>query len=379
MLEKKQQIKKLTLVAMLICVAASCSDSKFSGTARVAPPVEATAAGEKLFHVDCIGDQSNSSLTTDFSGPINSTIRLEGEFCKLNATPGQGSDLSVIFVLDFSGSMRTNDPSPDSCGRLQAAQAIATRLEQKTPVGAQASLKFGMVGFDSVAAPKIQITTLAAFKAQLTAQNFCGFTTGGATNYADAFKQTQSFLSAAQGTKVVYFISDGMPTMGSSGIGGDPHGEGQSAAEALRSSIASLTLNAIFLGASTTDPLSDPSQDPKTYLEKITGSADRVRLVTNADQVADQITTFVDPVVPTLETTSALGQLVSGTGASKAVSVKSLIPSTTKPGIWQFVTEPFPLYATPGTVTNNVVTLSVKASDGSQKQSIVTIRFTPTN
>lgn len=367
-----------TTVGLLLIASgyfSACGDSSFKGSTPRKPSLEAKPASEKVLNVACSGTNGEATLVTDLSGTARDLFKIEGEFCQLPATEGKTGELDIVFSIDFSGSMKQNDPGTgSSCGRLAAANAIYNKLKGSIPTGAK--VRVGVVGFDTLSKTKVPMTSLDSFGTSLTYANFCDQNSNGYTNYAAAFDATRTILGDSKGNKTVYLISDGMPTVGG-GLFETPHSAGLKAADKLKAEIKDLVLNAVFLGAKA-DPLdpSAPEEDPKTYLEKITGSPDRVRLVENAEAIASQIVTFEDPVVPTMDTASVTGKISAPGFSERDLKVAKFEQDAACKGVWKFATESFKLETASGKAVSNLVTLRVKSSDGKERVATATINFT---
>src|SRR5262249_46019233 len=133
----------------------------------------------------------------------------------------------------------------------------------------------------------------------LTPAQFCG--QNGSTNYAAAFKSAQQALQSSTGSRTIYFITDGQPQLTGDR---DPQAEqdGLTAAQALKTALPNVAINAIFLQPSTA--AADPDFDPQAYLTQITGSADKVRLVSAAADLAGEILKFGFPELDVVENTA---------------------------------------------------------------------------
>ena len=352
----------------------SCGESSFKGTTPKKKSAEATPASEKVLKVSCSGTNGVATLVTDISGTSRDLVKIDGEFCQLPAGEKKTGELDIVFTIDFSGSMKNNDPgTTTSCGRLEAAKAIHAKLLSAIPAGAK--VRVGVVGFDSLSKTMVPLTAFESFATSLTYNNFCGFNEKGSTNYTAAMDATRNMLTGSSGNKTVYLISDGMPTVGG-GILETPHSGGLRAANRLKSEIKDLVLNAVFLGHKV-DPLDDPvAEDPKAYLEKVTGSPDRVRLVTNADSIASEIVKFEDPIIPTMDTASASASLAAAGFSSRELKITKLEQDPSRSGVWKFSTEAFKLHTTASKMVSNLVTLKVKSSDGTERIATATINFT---
>lgn len=350
----------------------ACGESSFKGSDPKKPGYTLEPASEKTLAMSCDAT-GMASLQTDLTGTSRDLVKITGEFCNVTGQPGRSGDLDVVFTLDFSGSMKANDPGTGtSCGRLDAAKAIHAKLVSalaQNAASARAKVRVGVVGFDTTSALKVPLTNVNEFATKLNYETFCGFNDKGYTNYASAFDATREVLRNSLGSKVVYLISDGMPTVGGA-LFQTPQSAGKQSADQLRNEIKDLTFNAVFL-----QPKSDADGDPKVYLESLTGSADRVRLVASADQIGAQIVTFQDPVAGTLDGNSANGTISTVGFAQRTIKITKLEADAARQGVWKFETAPFTLNAAAAQKVSNEIVIKIKASDGSEKTATARINF----
>lgn len=307
------------------------------------------------FWVPCNSTTSGGEAKGSITGNQGAIIRISGEFCPSRAI----SQISVLFVVDFSGSMTgplegPNDPTmAGTCGRLRAAEALVKKFDELQNV----SLNLGMVGFSNDARLRLPFTDIASFRASLTTENWCGSDSNLArTNYRAAFEAANTALSNRSGDKVIYFVSDGSPTTG--GTGGQSNTQaGLTAAQSLRNQYGrDLVLNAVFLGYR-----NGQAQNPQTYLESITGSAASVRLVSGANELVAAVTSF--PITQDLiRADKVTGNLV-GNNQNSAVGLagfKRLNPDHR----YIYVSQPIKLIGEPGSKTTNIVTFEAITDDG---------------
>jgi uncharacterized protein YegL len=336
------------------------------------PNIPAYDEGENgVFWVPCAEGKSGGTMQGSLRTAGGATIRVAGELCPKK----RDSKLSVLFVVDFSGSMEgnpfegPNDPrSGGSCGRLRAAEALVKKFESDEFKGV--TITAGMVAFANDAQLRLPLADLAALKGSLSEQNWCGALGATArTNYRAAFEQAQAALSGRTGDTVVYFISDGSPTVGGDG-GKSNEQAGLEAAQALRQAGGDdLVLNAVFLGYQ-----NGQAQNPQGYLEQVTGAADRVRVVGGADALVDAIQdldTSSDKLAK-----SDLTAVHAANGDSKAVTISSLRKSTERKGAYVWITEPIELIGEVGETIANTITVQAKTSLGEKLQSKAVIDFT---
>ena len=329
--------------------------------------------------------------------PVRVVTQVRGQFC-----PKATNHLTVLFVVDYSGSMgrhipasgQPENPGHDpqingSCGRLRAAQAIIADINASRSPGDQ--IDVGMVPFAGgiVTNKFIQIQSLDSFAAQVSKDSFCQYVVqdpsfgydpqnpGGidgpqgilgigqvdaSTNYRAAFTAAESLLGRVYGRKVAYFISDGEPTSG----GSDPVQAGIDAGRSMRDHIDNFTLNGLLLG--------NEGAAAQDVLVQVTGSADRVRMADNADDLAKQIMSFTTAAI---DETSGDATLSVAPYPTAEIGLHYLGQDASHPGIWQYETQPFVLLGNPGTTTLNIVDVTARGQDGSTYRSTVTIRYTP--
>lgn len=374
----------LVATLMSTLVGAGCNDTAFKSQnprkaeAQTARDPKKSDAALKLL---CEGGKGEARLVTDLKGSEATSVRLEGEFCGI-PDGSASAKLTMLFVLDVSGSMRDNDPLVgDSCGRLAAGIAIVNKLEQELRDGVE--INVGLLAFGSQALPLVEPQPLASFKTQLTSATLCR-DDGRGTNYEAAFAGAKDALDDVEGNKAVYFISDGLPTESGTGIltglGGFGDAKaiyeaGAKAAAELRG-LPDLTLNTIFLGAgSGTGGLDTAGYDAQSYLEEITGDKDRVRLVTSADDLAAEIVKFDTPEAVTLDKDSVSATVSAPAFGKTPIKVASLEPAPGRDGVWTFVTEPFTLFGTKQKAVANEVVLTVKGGDGKDYRATAVINF----
>lgn len=405
MVMKNSCDRALNVMIQLVCfvgfvgLVANCNSGTFIGQSRkqgVEPPAPTPSptpvpTKDDKLSLTCDPAETSADKTLDYKAPAGTivTVSLSGQLCY--AVKNQ---LTVLFVVDFSGSMGKhqptsggatldgNDPQTSgSCGRLRAASAIVDKLRREH--GANDTIKVGFVPFagnvlsDRIVAP----TDLDTFSGMLTKNHFCQYVIqnssfgvdpinpggiypyGGvdaSTNYRAAFETAGTELQGMTGRKVIYFISDGEPTSG----GSDPTTAGLQAAKTLESSISDLTVNGLLLGTE--------GAQAQSVMEQIAGQADRVRIADNADQLASEILKFPDV---TFQAGTAQGELVGRPDAEKSLTL-TLQPVTNKTGVWAYETSKFVLLGEPGKTTENKVHIKAQSSDGSTHESLVTIRFT---
>ncbi len=401
MLNQKYLTLRLLLRSLMgpfvyLMVASSCNDSGFSGDngkkVKQALPARPILEPDTQLSIPCV--DGKGQLVKKLSGVNDPVVALEGEFCG-SAQLSSGAPLTVLFIIDGSGSMRTSDPtSGGSCGRLKATEQILKTL--KSSSGSQ--IQVALHNFGDLSQSVLEPSPLDRANSLLNPGTLCGFGFGG-TNYQSALTKAKETLQSIQGKKVVYFITDGAPSMSGTSasnlnipqanirtqadaqrILGPIYNAGLTAADQLRA-LDQLSLYTLFLqepASGSQNSLNIYAEDPETYLKKIAGDPQRFRLATSAEELAEKIAEFDAPTDLTLEPSTLVATLESTGFASKTIKIKSLVP-TDKPGIWRFVSEPFVLNTRPGQSLLNSITLTVKSSDGQTLETVAKIDYLKEN
>jgi hypothetical protein len=372
---------RLALAVSLIplTILAACSKAEFTGDAgkRAIDPPKVI---EKTVTLGC--DASDATQVIELDARDTLSLKLGGEFC-----PTATNDLTVLFVLDASGSMGKhyeqstnqlssgNDPRVgDACGRLAAVNAILGQLQADTGVVSNVGVVTFAGGVVAARAPQ----SMTDFAASLDADLACNFVSQGSrvgyhpenpgavrasvdasTNYASALDAASDMLANVPGRKVIYFVSDGMPTSG----GSNPVAAGVDAGARLRG-LTDVTVNGLLLGQS--------GAAAKSVMTSVVGSADRVRLAGSAGELATEITKFPAPTLD--EKTLSASVTLDGDERSLGVSAKG----GSTPGAFGYETAAVELGGTPGSdgEMNVVLRVGAKSLDGQELSAskVVTIK-----
>jgi von Willebrand factor type A domain len=315
-----------------------------------------------------------------------------GEFCH---TPA--NQLYVLFIVDNSASMGKhlasvnpsvikdgNDPlvmdanNQPTCGRLRGAKAVIKKFQD--PSLANFKTRMGVLSFASDVIETKEIKTeVAPLSENLVSEKiFCetintlatpqpgGITVpgiDGRTNYQAALLRAKDMLQNITGPKLIFFITDGEPTVPSNTK--EATSQAIAAAEKLRAEVKGLTINAISLK-------SDDSEMAKDTLSKITGDAKNVFLAANPDDIAKKIIEFNPEGFSTNTIKASLTIKPYPEEPLKA----ELTKHPTKSNVWIYKTQPFLLLSKPGETTDNVVQVTAQTLDGTDYKSTMTIQFT---
>lgn len=387
---------------------------------EVGEPTDEDIIGNEDFYLTTLGQEKildkNGKNTADKEGPYkkggknpeidpvitptesNVTARVKGKFC-----PQSSKKLTVMFVVDMSGSMGrhvpnsgpyrgTEHPGYDpqingTCGRLQAAQAIMGRIASQTTQGDD--VRVGLVAFAGgvISNRFIDLKQFERFAPHMNKDTFCQYVTQGSaygydpvnpggidgksglfglgsvdssTNYNAAFRGARSALQGEYGRKVVYFISDGEPTSG----GSDPVAAGIEAGRQFRQSVDNLSMNALLLG--------NPGPHARDVLEQVAGSPARVRSAENADELASQILNFP---VASIDPATARALLTISPYGTTDIGFTYFRESAPNSNIWEYETTPFTLLGIPGTATVNLLEILAEGTDGSTHSGVFRIKF----
>ncbi len=348
--------------ALALCLAllAACSDADFKSQsnkdAKSIPVGVATA---------CPASQGDELVLNVPGGNVKTQVFIDGEIC-----PVAPAELTVIFVVDFSLSMynaeksRGNDQVVNStCGRLDAAKAIVAQY-QKSLKNSDTRVKIGIVQFASELVGSVPLTALDQFPAQATVLNFCRGVDG--TNYKAGLEKTEAMLKDVAGTKVVYFVTDGLPTEGGGGERGifPRHRDAAlAAAKSLRTNVSGVIMNAVFLGD--VAELEDLDIDPLEFLGEFAEKPERLKTVTKAEDLAKEILDLKPPKVE-LDLGSKSAVMQAADGPEEKITIITFEPKAGADQVWTFKTEPFKAFG--GTELRGKMTLTVKDTKGETYQ-----------
>lgn len=326
-------------------------------------------------------------------------MNVKGRFC-----PTVSDNLTVLFIIDFSGSMGPNTPDQNnmsfqaaagndprtmvgaqkSCGRLQAVEAILAKFKagDKVNVGT-VTFAGDIVGSHTTAPVDAQTFRDTRLAEASKLSNFCSYVApdasfanqemavanapvSGATNYAAAFNRAYDFLRNVKGRKAVYFITDGRPTAG----GNDPVAAGKTAAAKLKT-IENLYFNAFFLQ----NKQSGLQEDKVGFdnLVQTIGAPERVVRVDSAAQLAVEVG---KEQVASFDPTQIKGSLTIEPYEPEAdLKVLSFNQDPANPKAWVFETQTFVLLGKGDDVYTHLVKVSAKAKDGTVHTSVVKILY----
>jgi len=359
------------------------------------PPVP--GQGDEVQKVIELGCNDNTGMiggTEAIAAPANQKViaKVKGKFC-----PTSRNFLTVAFVVDFSGSMggyidpvtgalkEPNDPLINgSCGRLRAAQAVINQIN--TTKKATDTVKIALIPFSSKTFYVINPTDLSQFMQYVTPERFCRFVAqtsqfegrsgaitqaqaaslgipspASGTNYQAGLQHAESMLRSANGRKIVYFISDGVPTIPSPDT--NAASLGIAAGKSLRERVNNMTLNGLLLGSE--------GAAAQSTLEQVAGDASRVRIADNASELASEITKFAEATIDT--NTGRWFQALPYRQPEMPLASFQRIGSTNE---WAYETPAFVLLGVQGRETLNQIIVTAKGADGSTHTANVTIRYT---
>lgn len=373
------------LSAAVVLVLAACNDDGFRGSG------DGVRARRGNIDSVCAGNAQASQGDGEISGLGGTKIKVSGEFCTVSLDAGLDPALTVLFVVDFSGSMEGADPgNGQTCGRLDAANTV---LRNIVPPGLTDQdgnpplVNVGAVSFDQSARQQVPLTPVATVGNAMTFQNFCA-STGASTNYEDGFRTANEALSSVPGNKVIYFISDGLPTSYGSNLisqffsGGAQDRQqakqrGIDAASALRLDPAT-TLNVLFLQNNHPDYTDPLEPDPRPYLQQVAppeNGVERVVIAQNANELASKIQLLERPDPSEINGNGLNGILEAQGFSARNVKVKLENKNSTS-GRFRYVTDEFKLFGRPGETVVNTLRVTATASDGTRPESRTTIRYT---
>ena len=341
--------------------------------------------GLQRVRITCDKSQLSTTKVQNVSGVNYTKISIEGQICLSGEVTTVSGSANVLFIVDRSNSMRAADKT--TLGKCSRKDAIKKVIKATTGGKSSPNIKGAVVTFGQYA-NSTNWTELSS----LSYSNVCGeggsgsWSDNGGTNYEAAFKKAKDLLKGKKGTNIIYFITDGAPSLSksTSSYSGNDWSGGQSAGKSamteLKNSVSDLTINALYLvdpdlgtyGSGT--PTASETYD---YLVGLVGNANNVKKAEKASDLVDQIATFDTVPAGTFSSTEDISALVTVEGSSSNVVVKEL--NYVSEGVYTYVLKEVEHRGDSGTVTDNVFTVTGKGSNGETSTSTVIVKFKRTN
>lgn len=254
------------------------------------PSFDASNPSREVATIGCQG-------TLRLSKKGASSLAIDGSLCMDDPVP---QELHVALALDGSASMAGNDPE---CQRFGAAEKVLSALAGQK--GRFSKILVSLVRFDLVS--KIVLSPKALDDVQLGSlkSQICGGF--GGSNHGAAFLQIgQIFKDTPGAIKVVYLVSDGMPTIGDSG---GYKCQQEDCRETLLEKVASqavveaqklrleyrATVNSLYLFPTNNTGSQLSIQRSGQFLEQVSSSPKHVRLAKNPGALGAEIENFAPP------------------------------------------------------------------------------------
>ena len=346
---------------------------------------------DKNLSVPCVDGQG--FLVKKLTAADELQVNLDGEFCSGRVSKTMRRT-TVLFVIDGSGSMTINDPlRGGSCGRLQAVEALVDRFKVFMNDGVDLGLQvFGDLS-ETVSVPVAMNRTFDFLKPALVCRDDLK-----GTNYQASLSEARKAIQGVEGQKLVYFITDGLPTVSGTtpadlkvpslpspsvtDLSNTPLGsvykQGLDAGIRLRE-VSDVALYALFLQPrSVGGSNSVVVENPEDYLKKVVGDEARFRLASSAWELAEKISEFDTPNMLGVKASSATAVLEAENFSTKTLQVKSVSASGI-PGVWKFSLEPFVLFSRPGRSVVNTVRIKVMSDQGNILETVAQIEFAKEN
>lgn len=339
---------------------------KASDTALPAEPKD----GDRVIDAPCAAGQEENVIEVSHNGSTQDSFQVKAQWCLKGKQVGR---LKLMFLVDQSGSMKDNDPMVNgSCGRLEGARSLVERIQsvkKATDVVEVAAVTFG-----SEARPASDFIPLDDFvKSKMNADIFCDAV--DQTNYSGALEVAADLIQTSGDTEtpvVAYLLSDGMPSLGTERSQEDFAKTERLAIDSSRVllGLGNVSLNAVYLQSAA----ATGTTSPEAYLAELTGSVDKVKIVSNAEDLGASIATFELPAAKT--NAASASATITGTGDARRIPVKSVKDDPKDPNKIVVTTERFKLSEDEGGSTPRyTIKLKVGANDGSVQQTTIVINL----
>lgn len=326
--------------------------------------------GDRLIDAPCSAGQEANIIEVDHNGSAQDSFQVKAEWCLKGKQVGR---IKLMFLVDLSGSMKDNDPMVNgSCGRLDGARALVERIQsvkKETDIVEVAAVTFG-----SEARPASDFVPLEDFvKSKMSADIFCAAV--DQTNYSGALDVAADLVQTSGDTEtpvVAYLLSDGLPSLGTERSPEDYVNTERLALESAKGflGLGNVSLNAVYLQSTSVAG----ATLPEAYLAELTGSPDRVKIVSNAEDLGASITTFELPAAKT--NAASASATITGAGDARRIPLKSVQEDPKDPNKIVVTTKRFKLTEDGKDLTSRyTIKLKVGANDGSVQETTVVINF----
>ena len=352
-------------ILLLMFMITSCEPNKFVQVNNANSPNSPNSSNEehKTLSLSCeksvdsvftagVGNNNNANL--NFSPNSKPFVSLHGRFCAQNIS--EASSSTVLFIVDFSSSMKWNDElKSGSCGRLKAAIKVVNNFSISKDV------KFGIIPFAyKVVKNKIvEPIPSSDFVSKLTTGNFCQYLSG--TNIQDPLIKAKSEVDIQRYTYIV-LITDGEPTVYNGGSKDKIALEKAIEASKNLRRMGNVVFYSLFLDVYNSTTSFD-------NLAAITGD----RSKTFHAQNADQLEILAGKVVPVDISTDNINSTLTIGNKSKSLKITNFDKEGDKS--WLFKTEPFELNGDDNKIIPHFIRTSVKNTKGDTVESKVKINF----
>jgi hypothetical protein len=233
-------------------------------------------------------------------------------------------------------------------------------------------INVSLIQFGSTATLATPFTKLASFESSLiNKSSLCG-SDMEATNYEAAFKKAKESFASIEGNKVIFLISDGLPTAYDGFTPSTPdepeaQAKGLAAAKDLLASVKSLDLDVVYLGGENKDAA-------VAYLGTITGDPAKVKVADNAGVLAEKIVELSIPSA-SLDTTTVSAEIMIG-DQKTPLKITKITADPTKKSVWTFESEEFSPIGKAGASSVNQVIVKVLDKTKTEYSQTIKINFT---
>lgn len=393
-------LRKSIPLFVLALAMSHCADRKFRAPVPIDEIPRPPIYEKKLMDLSC---EDSATQTVEFSSSdgadykvqdnANVDVAIKGRFCLPEL-----ESLTVLFVIDFSGSMGPSassnvqpaaghDPramygTSKSCARLQAVETIVSKVKDRANVSiGTIAFASNIVESHSQAPMDVKKFAEAKLAEDSKLNNFCSYIAPGAsfanqemavpgakvgsgTNYAAAFNRAHDALKNIKGRKALYFITDGRPTEPN-----DPVGTSKIAMNRLKT-IEGLAINAFFL-QNTQSGLAEDKEGFDNLVQTV-GTDSRVLRVDSAAQLAQEL---AKDQFNSFDAAKIQASIVVESQEEKPLKIVSFTQDSAPDKAWVFETESFTLHGEGSKAFPHQVKVKASTQDGKEHSSQINITY----